>query len=147
MWSRLKTYWFDLSSVQFSSVYHEGVDGITSTSSLKMSGERIEKILKRQKERRNNDSDGNFMSQPPPKNEVKCLDKGHNVNISQFVVIEPATSQPTLASQTTITPEKWSMRAHIHLTEINLKPAFTSSRHIFWLFAHKSPSGLPSDVT
>lgn len=40
------THWFDLGSVQFSSVEHDGMDGITCASSLDGGGEHIQKVLR-----------------------------------------------------------------------------------------------------
>lgn len=39
------THWFDLRSIQFSSVHHDGVDGITSTGGLTWGGDHIEEVL------------------------------------------------------------------------------------------------------
>lgn len=41
----LGTYWFDLSSVQFPSVQHDGMDGITCPGSLDVCGEHIQEVL------------------------------------------------------------------------------------------------------
>lgn len=42
----LHTHWFDLGSVQFSSVEHDSMDGITCPGSLDVSGEHVEEVLK-----------------------------------------------------------------------------------------------------
>lgn len=39
------TYWFDLSSVQFPSVQHDGMDGVTCPGSLDVCGEHIQEVL------------------------------------------------------------------------------------------------------
>lgn len=41
----LGTYWFDLSSVQFPSVQHDGMDGVTCPGSLDVGGEHIQEVL------------------------------------------------------------------------------------------------------
>lgn len=43
------TYWFDLSSVQFPPVQHDGMDGITCPGSLDRCGEHIQEVLDRNK--------------------------------------------------------------------------------------------------
>lgn len=49
----LRTYRFDLSSVQFPSVQHDGVDGVTCPGSLDVCGEHIQEVLSRNKANRN----------------------------------------------------------------------------------------------
>lgn len=43
----INTHWFDLSSVQFSPVQHDGVSGITCPGSLDGCGEHVQKVLRR----------------------------------------------------------------------------------------------------
>lgn len=61
IWSeneRILTYWFDLGSVQFPPVEHDGVDGVTCPSGLDGSWEHIQEILEEEKgERKVNRTD------------------------------------------------------------------------------------------
>lgn len=55
---RILTYWFDLGSVQFPPVEHDGMDGVTCPSGLDGSWEHIQEILEEEKgERKVNRTD------------------------------------------------------------------------------------------
>lgn len=41
----LSTHWFDLGSVQFSPVEHDGMDGVPCSGSLDRGGEHVQEIL------------------------------------------------------------------------------------------------------
>lgn len=46
---QVKTYWFELGSVQFPSVQHDSVDGVTCPGSLDGGWEHIQEILEEEK--------------------------------------------------------------------------------------------------